>query len=230
MCGGGGIFGLVGMACISSLFVLSSRGHHSTSCDGFALHVATTTTTTMTMGRRDRAHSFSIDLHYVGDGGRGDDATIDDEASLGRRQRRRRSRSSSRPLTGRRDFLDRAFAVATTAMTTAATTAASMTTNPSAANALDYDSFESSIISNEERGASMKLTDDEALCRYGAPGRAMGEACDRAKATPKLPKGVDAAGIVDRGDYLRCRYEYPIVDGEYVKTRVCKPSGEWGAP
>jgi hypothetical protein len=219
---GVGIFGLVSMAYISSLFVASSR-RHSTSCDGFVHHIAMITGTTM--GRRRGAHSFAIDLHRVGDNN--DDIIVDDEnddrgdASRGRRRRR------SRPPTRRRNFLD-SIILSTSVMT--ALTAAS-TTNPSTtACALDYDSFESSIISEEKRVSAPKLSDDEALCRYGAPGRAMGEACDRAKVKPNLPRGVDAAGVVDRGDYLRCRYEYPIIDGEYVKTRVCKPSGEWGAP
>jgi hypothetical protein len=224
---GVGIFGLASMAyIISSLFVASSR-HYSISCDGFVHRVATTTTTTMS--RRRGAYSFAIG--YV-DG----DIIVDDEKDDGDESRGRPSRSSrpssprsrrSRSPTGRRDFLEVIFA-AVPASAVIATMAG--TTNPSTACALDYDSFESSIISDEKRASSPRLSDDEALCRYGAPGRAMGEACDRAKAKPNLPKNVNAAGVVDRGDYLRCRYEYPIVDGEYVKTRVCKPSGEWGAP
>ena len=57
----------------------------------------------------------------------------------------------------------------------------------------------------------------------------MGVACERAKMKPNLPSVVDASGKVDRGDYLKCKILYPVVDGEYVKTRVCKPSADWGA-
>lgn len=93
--------------------------------------------------------------------------------------------------------------------------------------ALDMDAFESNILSKDTTNdLSPKLNDDEALCKYGAPGKAMGEACSRAKIQRKLPGKVDATGKVDRGDYLKCRYEYPIIGGEYVKTRVCKQSGE----
>ena len=100
-------------------------------------------------------------------------------------------------------------------------------TSSTTAQALDMDAFESSILSKDATtDLSPKLNDDEALCKYGAPGKAMGEACSRAKMQRKLPGKVDVTGKVDRGDYLKCRYEYPIIGGEYVKTRVCKPSGE----
>jgi len=89
---------------------------------------------------------------------------------------------------------------------------------------LDFDAFESSEITKDEKKSVPILSDDEALCRYGAPGKAMGEACDRAGKKLNLPSFVDATGKVDRVDYLRCRYEYPILGGGYVKTRVCKPS------
>ena len=106
-----------------------------------------------------------------------------------------------------------------------------MTMPYATALALDFDAFESSMLSKDWAGsAPATMGDDEALCRYGAPGRAMGEACDRAKIKPKLPNFVDATGKVDMGDYLRCRNEFPTVNGEYIKTRVCKPSGEWEAP
>ena len=95
--------------------------------------------------------------------------------------------------------------------------------------ALDFDAFESGEITKDSTSLIPKLNDDEALCKYGAPGRAMGEACERAKMKRKLPGDVDPTGKVNRGDYLKCKYEYPIINGEYVKTRVCKPSGEWSA-
>ena len=125
---------------------------------------------------------------------------------------------------GRRDVLrgaSRTFPVAVAALFTA--------TAPlrRPARALDFEAFESGQISKDSSAASPELSDDEALCKYGAPGKAMGRACERARMKPRLPTDVDATGKVDRGDYLKCRYEYPIVNGEYVKTRVCKPSKEW---
>ena len=95
---------------------------------------------------------------------------------------------------------------------------------------LDFDAFESSEITKDEKKSAPILSNDEALCRYGVPGKAMGEACDQVGKKPNLPSFVDATEKVDRGDYLRCRYKFPILGGEHVKTRVCKPSGEWGAP
>lgn len=112
-------------------------------------------------------------------------------------------------------------------ITTAAAAAAVVVTLPnSPASALDFDAFESSLISNDS--FKPEVSDDEALCKFGAPGKAMGEACERAGIQRKIPGGVDANGKVDRGDYLKCKYEYPKdKNGEFVKTRVCKPSSEW---
>jgi hypothetical protein len=123
--------------------------------------------------------------------------------------------------------LQRTFVMATTPATI-------ITSNlffllPKAANAaLDYDAFESSIINQDTTKYQPQLNDDEALCKYGAPGKAMGEACARANIQRTLPGGVDVTGKVNRGEYLKCRYEYPIdaSTGEYVKTRVCRPSSE----
>lgn len=112
--------------------------------------------------------------------------------------------------------------------TTATTIITSSLVPPKTARALDYDAFESSIITKDSSKLQPKLNDDEALCKYGAPGKAMGEACSRANIQRTLPGGVDVTGKVDRGEYLKCRYEYPIDKdtGEYVKTRVCRPSSE----
>ncbi|KAL3763403.1 hypothetical protein ACHAWU_001976 [Discostella pseudostelligera] len=125
----------------------------------------------------------------------------------------------------RRDALNNMFRHSI-AMVTLASTISTSTT----AFALDMDEFESNILSKDTTNdISPKLNDDEALCKYGAPGKAMGEACARANIQRKLPGDVDVSGKVDRGDYLKCRYEYPIIGDKYVKTRVCKPSGEWEA-
>ena len=117
---------------------------------------------------------------------------------------------------GRRDLLGKILG-------TASVVAFSTTINTATASALDFDAFESNQISADSAPFDNKLNEDEALCKYGAPGKQMGEACERAKMKRKLPGGVDVSGKVDRGDYLKCRYEYP----DMVKTRVCKPSSEW---
>jgi len=125
----------------------------------------------------------------------------------------------------RRDALNNMFRTSIAMVTMASTISTS-----TIAFALDMDAFESNILSKDATNdISPKLNDDEALCKYGAPGKAMGEACARANIQRKLPGDVDVSGKVDRGDYLKCRYEYPIIGDKYVKTRVCKPSGEWEA-
>ena len=105
-----------------------------------------------------------------------------------------------------------------------AAAAAIKLTSPKQVNALDFDAFEAAETTKDTQNP--KLNDDEALCKYGAPGKAMGEACERAKIQRKLPGDVSVTGKVDRGDYLVCKYEYP----DMVKTRVCKPAKEWEAP
>ena len=100
--------------------------------------------------------------------------------------------------------------------------------HPNTAAALDFDAFESSQISKDSTSANPELSEDAALCKYGAPGKAMGEACKRANLKPRLPSNVSADGKVDRGDYLKCVDQYNIVGDEYVKTRECRPIKEWG--
>lgn len=100
--------------------------------------------------------------------------------------------------------------------------------DPQAASALDFDAFESSQISKDSQSTNTELSDDEALCKYGAPGKAMGEACKRANMKPRLPSDVRADGKADRGDYVKCVDQWSIVSDKYVKTRVCKPIKEWG--
>jgi hypothetical protein len=128
----------------------------------------------------------------------------------------------------RRNALANIFRSSTVSIAAAALSALTTTvTTPQTARALDFDAFESSLITKDSAVFIPKLNDDEALCKYGAPGKAMGEACERAGVKRKLPGGVDATGKADRGDYLKCKFEFPVVNGEYVKTRVCKPSAEW---
>lgn len=127
----------------------------------------------------------------------------------------------------RRNALANIFRSSTVSIAAAASALTTTVTTPQTARALDFDAFESSLITKDSAVFIPKLNDDEALCKYGAPGKAMGEACERAGVKRKLPGGVDATGKADRGDYLKCKFEFPVVNGEYVKTRVCKPSAEW---
>ena len=117
----------------------------------------------------------------------------------------------------RREVLNNIFRDLTAAITISTSTKV---------NALDFDAFEAAETTKDTQSLTPKLNDDEALCKYGAPGKAMGEACERAKIQRKLPGDVSVTGKVDRGDYLVCKYEYP----DMVKTRVCKPAKEWEAP
>ena len=100
--------------------------------------------------------------------------------------------------------------------------------HPNTAAALDFDAFESSQISKDSTAANPELSEDAALCKYGAPGKAMGEACKRANMKPRLPADVRADGKADRGNYTKCVDQYNIVGDKYVKTRLCKPINEWG--
>lgn len=98
------------------------------------------------------------------------------------------------------------------------------------ANALDMDAFIQNELSNERcddrvsKKCQPKLTDDEALCRFGQPSLATGEACVRAKMSPKRSTGVDAFGKVDRGEYLRCKAKYvdDATTNKLVKQWECK--------
>ena len=72
-------------------------------------------------------------------------------------------------------------------------------------NALDMDAFMQKELSSSSSSSNKKMSDDEALCRFGQPSQATGEACLRAGMSTKRPTGVDAFGKVDRGDYMRCK-------------------------
>lgn len=85
--------------------------------------------------------------------------------------------------------------------------------------ALDMDAFVQKELSNEvcdertNKKCMPKLTDDQALCRFGQPSKETGEACLRAGMSTKRPSGVDAFGKVDRGEYTRCKAKY-VDDGK----------------
>jgi len=88
--------------------------------------------------------------------------------------------------------------------------------------ALDFDSFINSELSADQ--VKKDVTEDEKICKYAAPGKDKGEACARAgiKVEGKKRGGVDAYGNIDRGDFVRCKTSYPMIDGKYVKTVTCK--------
>lgn len=69
-----------------------------------------------------------------------------------------------------------------------------------------------------------QLSEDAALCKYGFPSRATGEACVRAGLpTTRVAGGVDAFGQADRGDFVRCKQFYALDEkGQYVKKTECQ--------
>lgn len=89
----------------------------------------------------------------------------------------------------------------------------------SPAFALDMDAFVNKELQSD---AKKDMSKDEGLCKYGAPGPERGAACERiGLKTGVVKNGVDAYGNIDRGDYARCKTEYPMIDGKYVKTVTC---------
>ena len=105
---------------------------------------------------------------------------------------------------------------------------------PQSAGALDMDAFvakelalsnkDSNCDDRVDKKCQRKMSDDEALCRFGQPSQATGEACLRANMSTKRSSSVDAFGKVDRGDYLRCKAKY-VDDGKsnkLVKEWDCK--------
>ena len=112
---------------------------------------------------------------------------------------------------GRRSFLAKAVVAPVSIMI-----------SPTLTNALDMDAFASSQLTADT--PKKELSDDEALCKFGAPGKQRGEACQRAGIkTGKSDKNkVDVFGNIDRGDFVRCNREWRVVDGKYQKFDICK--------
>jgi hypothetical protein len=108
---------------------------------------------------------------------------------------------------GRRGFVQKIVAVAASSTFT------------TGASALDMDAF-----ANSQLDSKKELTSDEALCKYGQPSPATGEACVRAgMSTERSKGGVDAFGTrPNRGDFVRCKFPYAVVDGKYQKQRICE--------
>ena len=98
-------------------------------------------------------------------------------------------------------------------------TASSSTVQPS--YALDMDAFINKELEVDK--TKTEVSEDAKTCRYGAPGREKGDACVRAgMSVDGKNGGVNAYGELDRGDFVRCKTSYPMVDGQYVKTVTCK--------
>jgi len=104
--------------------------------------------------------------------------------------------------------------------------------------ALDVDAFVNDQLAGEtcndrvDKKCKPKLSDDEALCRFGFPSKEVGEACQRAGLSTKRAgstQGLDASGKSDRGDYVRCKQFYANEGGPgtpYVKKTVCDDGRE----
>ena len=115
--------------------------------------------------------------------------------------------------TNRRNFLAAALVLTTTAAS-------------KPAHALDMDSFVNQELATSSDANNKKLSDDEALCKFGQPSKDRGDACVRAGMSTTLKKGgVDAYGNVDRGNFVRCKIVYvddPDIKGFLMKTTVCE--------
>ena len=139
--------------------------------------------------------------------------------------------SSSEQLSRRSAFqlVPRAFVVAT--VTASAVVLSSPPTK--SANALDIDSFIQKELDSEtcdekvDKKCIRKLSEDEALCRFGQPSKETGEACRRAGISSSRSGsgrgGVDAYGSVDRGEFVRCKAQW-VDNGspKLVKTWTCQ--------
>lgn len=126
--------------------------------------------------------------------------------------------------------LSRRAWLATGGPVAAAAAAIVATTTPDASLALDMDAFASSQISSTEscneavdKRCAPKLTEDQALCKYGYPSKTTGEACVRAgMSTTDRPGELDAFGNIPRGDFVRCKTFYEDTGTKYEKKTVCK--------
>mmetsp|Transcript_43912 Transcript_43912/g.133759 ORF Transcript_43912/g.133759 Transcript_43912/m.133759 type:complete len:151 (-) Transcript_43912:261-713(-) len=116
---------------------------------------------------------------------------------------------------GRRSFLGNSLM--------AGTALASMFCTPltPAAAALDMEAFANRELASDSQ--TKKLSDDEALCKFGMPSRQTGDACVRAgMSTKRRDGGVDSYGNVDRGTFVRCKASYVDTGKEYKKVVTCE--------
>jgi hypothetical protein len=115
--------------------------------------------------------------------------------------------SEKNPSSSRRSF----FAHLTTQVAVGASVLA---TNSQSSVALDMDAFAQKELSSEkcdertDKKCQPKLTEDQALCRFGQPSKETGAACLRAGMPTKGSSGVDRFGQIDRGDYTRCKTKW----------------------
>lgn len=87
--------------------------------------------------------------------------------------------------------------------------------------ALDMDAFMNKELEGDK--TKSEISDDVKTCKYAAPGKEKGDACVRAGISIAGKNGgVDAYGRINRGDYVRCKTSYPMIDGKYVKTVTCE--------
>lgn len=85
-------------------------------------------------------------------------------------------------------------------------------------NALDMEAFENSLLDTPR-----SISNDEALCKFGAPSPARGQACERVGLSTTGSKvKVDAYGNIDRGNFARCQREWKMVNGKYEKFDICQ--------
>jgi hypothetical protein len=122
----------------------------------------------------------------------------------------------------RRAFLTAPLVAVATFATCSVPSQSQQASSSSSAWALDMDAFMNQELNKDS--VKPTLSQDEALCRFGQPSQATGEACLRAGLSTKRRSGgtLNAFGTVDRGDFVRCKYEYQL-DGKggYDKITVC---------
>mmetsp|Transcript_3977 Transcript_3977/g.8017 ORF Transcript_3977/g.8017 Transcript_3977/m.8017 type:complete len:142 (+) Transcript_3977:172-597(+) len=94
------------------------------------------------------------------------------------------------------------------------------TTLPKVSSALDMDAFANSELASDTPKKGGKLSEDEALCRFGGASSLRAEACSRAGMQPK--SGLRPDGKVDRGDFKTCKKDYiKDLKGNWEATWAC---------
>ncbi|KAL7566985.1 hypothetical protein ACA910_019914 [Epithemia clementina (nom. ined.)] len=119
----------------------------------------------------------------------------------------------------RRDFFQKSIAAPTSVV--AVTVMGSGSVVATRVHALDMDSFIEQQL-GASSSSSAVMTEDQALCKYGFPSKATGEACLRAGMSTKRSGSLDAFGTVDRGDFIRCKQFYNDTGTAYEKVTVCE--------
>ena len=120
----------------------------------------------------------------------------------------------------RREFFTESLTVAGSPLIATMGAAVALGYPPSSAEALDMDAFINQELADSSN-RQQQLSEDEALCNYGFPSKATGEACVRAGMSTKRSGSLDAFGKVDRGDFIRCKQFYKDTGTAYEKVTVC---------